>query len=80
MMRRFFSRFLVGMMVVSVPMAVTVGYIHHTSKPDLSPVAIPDIPSPYERRKAAENRAEAKLRDAYMRGYNDAIRGRKAQP
>lgn len=86
-MLKFFGRFLAGLLVVSVPVAILVGYIHHVNRPDLAPVAIPPplpVPSaessPYTRRIDAERRLEVKLRDAYMRGYRDALKGRQAQP
>jgi len=89
-MLKFFGRFFVAMLVVSVPVAILIGYIHHANRPDLRPVAIPPpleaqpLPpsesSPYARRIAAERRFQERLQAEYARGYKDGLKGRQARP
>lgn len=82
-MLKFFARFLLALLFVSMPIAGTVAYIHHANRPDLRPVAMPPPlveSTPYERRIAAEKRFQDKLRAEYARGYKDGLKGRQAQP
>lgn len=83
---KYFRRFLRAVMIVSVPLAILVGFIHHVNQPDLRPVAIPPplagqpLPpidsDPYARRIAAEARFQERLQAEYARGLKDGLKAR----
>jgi len=71
---RFFRRFLLGMLIVSSPMAALVIYMHIANRLPI------ETASPYPRRVAAEKRLDDRLQAEYARGYADGLKAKKVRP